>query len=66
MGMKIQIQDLNQFIVSANDFYIFTAWNFKHELALKLISRGASLDSEVLFFFPKVHVVRLGEVATLK
>jgi SAM-dependent methyltransferase len=65
-GMKIQIQDLNQFIVSANDFYIFTAWNFKHELALKLISRGASLDSEVLFFFPKVHVVRLGEVATLK
>lgn len=65
-GMEIQIQDLNQFIVSTSDFYIFTAWNFKHELARKIIGRGASLDSQVLFFFPEVHVVRLGDIVTLR
>jgi SAM-dependent methyltransferase len=64
-GMEIQIHDLNEFKVSDTDFYIFTAWNFKHELALKLISRGASLDSQAMFFFPKVHLVRLGDIVSL-
>ncbi len=61
-GLGMQIHSLKDFATSERDFYIFTAWNFKEELARKLIACGAKPNSQVMFFFPDVHTVLLKDI----
>lgn len=43
--------------------FIMTAWNFKREIARKLIAAGASPDAVGVTYFPLLETAPLGEIA---
>ncbi len=62
-GLNVKISSLSDFQPRENDSFLFLAWNFRSELARKMISKGASLDSPSCSCFPNFSEGRLELVA---
>ena len=61
-GLGTQIKNFKEYTFSGKDFYVFTAWNFAREIAVKMLEQGANSNSQVLIFFPYVHLKKLNEL----